>query len=335
MYYNDPNRREDGTYTVLHGTYANNWEQSQAGVNRYDNPFTADQKVRYERTLRGLDPNTGGIKYDYVPVGGYSGGSYSGGGTSVFRPEPLTPEQQEARSKELREENERLGRWLGALARWLFVYPIVGLAAFFLTWGGLRAADSAWMNASPDGGLARMALAKTFPGAELPPVSAFATAKEISAAMTPEALFAGAATPLTRANAKQKIAPGDAKREWLDLSAYLCQVDATCRAKAMKASPAMAANVFNWSVEYLIEKARSGNAKAAETLCAFPLLVDINQNSAKLAWNVCAHATYGAKLATKKPHEMLNQMRASYWFQAAQWAAISPVEVIQGWTKAN
>ena len=29
MYYNDPNRRDDGTFNILHGTYANNWEQAR------------------------------------------------------------------------------------------------------------------------------------------------------------------------------------------------------------------------------------------------------------------------------------------------------------------
>lgn len=333
--YNDPNRRPDGTFHNVYGTNATHGDQYQAGVNSYDSPFSASLKVQNDRFSRGLDPYTGLARVEYAgTAGGYSG-TYSGGGsgTSVFRPDHLTPEQQALASEALRESNDRLGRNLGRLARWFLVYPVLAIAGFFLAWGSLRAVDAAWMQATPSGGVVRMALEKTFPGAELPPVSAFATPREIAAAMTPEALFAGAATPLTRANASQKVAQGDARREWLDLSAYLCQVDAGCREKALKTDPALAANVFNWSVEYLIEKARRGNARAAETICVFPLLVGPDQNSAALAWNVCAYATYEAHLLTRTPHGMLERMRNSVWFDIARWAAVGPVSVIQGWTK--
>lgn len=331
--YNDPNRRADGTFHNVYGSNATHGDQYQAGVNKYDTPFIANIKVQNDRFSRGLDPYTGLARVNYVPSSG--GSALFGSGTSVFQPEPLTAEQQEKLSQELRASNARLGRTLGGLARWLLVYPLFALAGFFLLWGGLRAADAAWMDSSATGGIVRQALARTFPGSELPPVSAFASPKEIAGAMTPEALFAGAATPLTRSNAKQKVAPGDARREWLDLSAYLCEIDAACRAQAMKTNPALAANIFNWSVEYLVEKARRGNARAAESICTFPLLVAPDQKSAALAWNVCAYASYEAALPTTKPRHMLEQMRNSYWFKAAQWAAVGPVSVIQGWTKVE
>ena len=328
--YDDPNRADNGTFHNLYGTYnANSGEQWSAGVNEYDNLTTANLKVQNNRMAQGLDPYTGQPNANpYVPSYSYAGGSGS-------TPERALSTQEQARlSEDLREGNSRLGHWLGGIMKWCVVYPALAVAGFFGLWLGLRSADATWMRASPTGGVVRLALQQTFPEAALPLVSALATPKEIAEAMAPEALFAGASTPLTHANAKKKVDQGDARRGWLDLSAYLCEIDVACRAKAREVGPEMAARVFNWSTEYLVEKARHGNAHAAATLCVFPLLLDPDQSAAELAWNVCSYAVYNAKITSHKPREMLAQMQQQTWFSVARWAATDPALVIQRWARS-
>lgn len=144
----------------VYGTFKNSWEvgpgvgpadQIQAGVNQWDNTFSAGAKVQQDRINRGLDPFTGQPPMPYRLPG------------------PL--EQA-----------------IGSMLKWALLLPLLLLAAavvLALALAGLRAA----VRGVDPAGLARSVASDLSPPRKLSPPTAYLTEREIAAAAKGPALF--------------------------------------------------------------------------------------------------------------------------------------------------